>query len=85
MEYKPLSQLALGQPAVVRAYATDMSASVADPMIARLMELGFISGTKVQIAHLAPFANDPLAVDVRGKRIAIRRSEAQLILVEEVK
>lgn len=48
----------------------------------RLMELGFIQGAEVAILHEAPFSKDPIAVMVRGSRIALRKSEAQWIEVE---
>ena len=48
----------------------------------RLLEMGFLEGTEVQIAHEAPFGGDPVAVRVRGTLVALRRSEADLIEVE---
>ena len=48
----------------------------------RLLEMGFIEGSSVCIAHEAPFSKDPIIVEVRGALIALRRSEANLIRVQ---
>ena len=47
----------------------------------RLMEMGLLEGTSVEIAHEAPFGGDPIAVRVRGALIALRRREANYIWV----
>lgn len=49
----------------------------------RLMEMGFLQGAEVRILHEAPFGGCPLAIEVRGSLIALRRAEANLIEVEE--
>jgi Fe2+ transport system protein FeoA len=52
----------------------------------RLLELGFLEGSTVELLHEAPFGGDPIAVRVRGATIALRRSEAAWIEVKiEVK
>lgn len=48
----------------------------------RLMLLGFLSGSVVVVVKKAPFFNDPILVDVRGRMIALSRDEAMLINVE---
>jgi ferrous iron transport protein A len=48
----------------------------ADPGITRrLMELGLVPGTEVELVRLAPLG-DPLEVVVRGLHLSLRRSEA---------
>ena len=54
-------------------------------LIERIQELGFIPGGEVEVLHQAPFFGDPLAVRVRGAIIALRRHEANHVLVEEKK
>lgn len=44
----------------------------------RLMELGLLPGTRVEVKGRAPLG-DPLELLVRGSSLSIRRSEAQLI------
>lgn len=53
-------------------------------MTERLMEMGFLEGAEVEIIHEAPFGKDPVAVRVRGALIALRRNEADAIVVQLV-
>lgn len=55
-----------------------------DIIVRRLMELGFIDGSIIELRHEAPFFKDPIAVLVRGMVVALRRYEAELISVEPV-
>ena len=47
----------------------------------RLMELGLMRGTTVEVIRLAPLG-DPLEVRVRGFMLTLRRAEAEHIEVE---
>jgi ferrous iron transport protein A len=46
----------------------------------RLMELGLLPGTRVELVGVAPLG-DPLELLVRGCSLSIRRSEAELVSV----
>lgn len=46
----------------------------------RLLEMGLIPGTAVQLIRRAPFG-DPLALRVRGYDLSLRTAEARLIQV----
>ncbi len=46
----------------------------------RLMALGLVCGTKITAVHTAPFG-DPKAYFFRGTVIALRRSDAENILI----
>ncbi len=48
----------------------------------KLHKMGFVEGTPVELApvHLS----DPIVFQIRGSRIALRKKEAQEILVKEV-
>jgi Fe2+ transport system protein FeoA len=46
----------------------------------RLMEMGVVPGTPVRVIKAAPLG-DPLEVRVHGYHLALRRSEAETILV----
>jgi len=48
----------------------------------RLLELGLISGTAVEVVCFAPLG-DPMEVRVNGYRLSLRRKEAEAILVHE--
>ena len=69
-----LAQLPLGSSAVVE--------SVLDgsPIAARLLDLGFVPGTRVRALRRSPLG-DPVLFEVRGAQLCLRRSEASRILV----
>lgn len=48
----------------------------------RLMELGMLEGSTVEMKFESPFGGNPFAVRVRGALLALRREEAQMIEVE---
>lgn len=47
----------------------------------RLMELGIVPGTEVQLVRRAPLG-DPMQISLRGYQLSLRRGEADLIEVE---
>jgi ferrous iron transport protein A len=49
----------------------------------RLMEMGVIPGVAVRMVKSAPFG-DPLEINVRGYSLALRRSEAESVEIEQV-
>lgn len=49
---------------------------------AKLLELGFISGSEVEVVFHAPL-KDPIAVELNGCIISLRLDEAVNILIEE--
>lgn len=50
----------------------------------RLLELGLLPGTKVTVLGIAPL-RDPLELLVRGSNLSIRRAEACIVAVSEVR
>ena len=64
-----LSELPLG------AVATVTRVGGAGSFRRRLMELGLVPGTRVEVRGIAPLG-DPLELLVRGASLSIRRSEA---------
>ncbi|HMY01416.1 MAG TPA: FeoA domain-containing protein, partial [Agitococcus sp.] len=56
-----------------------------DPIAKRLSELGFVSGETIRLITRAPFGGDPILVQVGFTRFALRVSEAERILVQEVR
>ena len=48
----------------------------------RLMEMGVIPGVAVRMVKSAPFG-DPIEIRVRGYSLALRRSEAEAIELEQ--
>jgi ferrous iron transport protein A len=70
-----LSELGAGRAATV--VGVDGEGAV----VVRLLEMGFVPGTPVQLVKAAPFG-DPLLFRVRGYHISLRRAEAARIRVE---
>jgi len=72
---KKLSELEPGDRGTVKKVAGDADAA------RRLMEMGLMRGTGVEVVRRAPLG-DPLEVKVRGFMLTLRRSEAEHIEVE---
>jgi ferrous iron transport protein A len=70
-----LADLTPGQSGVIRRILGDPG------VVRRLMELGLVPGTPVQIIRHAPLG-DPVELLVRGTHLSIQRSEAGRIHVE---
>ena len=47
---------------------------------ARLLEMGLLVGTPVELVRFAPFG-DPIEIKVRGYHLSLRRHEAELVMV----
>ncbi len=47
----------------------------------RLLEIGFVEGAKVEILHEGFIGRDPIAVRLDDMRVALRRREAQGVLI----
>jgi ferrous iron transport protein A len=69
-----LAQARIGQVVTVEHVAGDGS------FRRRLMELGLVPGTRVEVIGVAPLG-DPLELLVRGGSLSIRRAEAQGVVV----
>jgi ferrous iron transport protein A len=70
----PLASLAPGARAVVA------SVDVATAIGRRLADLGFVPRTPVRVVRRAPLG-DPVAYELRGYRLVLRRAEAAQVLV----
>ena len=71
---QPLTSVNLG------AVATVAQINVPAGSKARLMEMGLLVGTKVELVRFAPMG-DPVEIKVRGYNLTLRKSEAEQILV----
>lgn len=72
---KKLNQCKIGD--VVKVKSLNMSKKNSN----RLMDMGLMPGTCLEISRLAPFRG-PLAVKLRGFEISFRLKEAENIVVE---
>jgi len=71
---KTASELSFGERAIIR----DIDNS--HPSFRRLLEIGFTPGQEIELVNSSAF-NDPLAFSLRGTLIAIRRHEADCIIL----
>ena len=83
----PLSQLRRGDRGHIAGVATDAGAAiqigdVAQSTIARrLVELGFVPGEAFEVIRTVWPGGDPLAVRIGASVFALRRREAQAVMV----
>jgi ferrous iron transport protein A len=49
---------------------------------ARLMEMGLLVGTRIELVRFAPMG-DPVEIRVRGYNLTLRKHEAEQILVQQ--
>ena len=78
MSIRKLGALQPGESATIsRVIFTEGST----PIATRMMELGLLEGSRVEVLHQAPLSHDPIAIRVRGTLIALRLNEADLIEV----
>lgn len=47
----------------------------------RLLEIGFVEGARVEVLHEGFIGRDPIAVRLDDMRVALRRREAQGVLI----
>jgi len=74
-----LSALRPGTAAIVLGVG---HSSTVTPVERRLLELGFISGERVEVVAEARPGRDPFVVRVGNTQLALRRREAETIWVE---
>ena len=72
-EMKRLSELAVGQNAVIHSFEKD-------EIFIKLMEMGCIPGEEVVVEQRAPLG-DPISIRVAGYSLSLRVNEANQILV----
>jgi len=74
-ESQPLTSLALGAAATVRQI------NLQPNQRGRLLEMGLLVGTPVQLVRFAPLG-DPVEIKVRGYHLTLRRQDAEQIMVQ---
>ena len=71
---QPLTSVALGSKATVAEI------KVPPESRSRLMEMGLLVGTSIELVRFAPLG-DPVEIKVRGYNLTLRKQEAEQILV----
>lgn len=64
-----------------KAYQIDSFKDPASYYSEKLQKMGFVEGTPIELAPVNLL--DPIVFQIRGSRIALRKKEAQNILVKE--
>jgi len=72
---QPLTSVAVGTTATVAEINLPPASRP------RLMEMGLLVGTKVDLVRFAPLG-DPVEIKVRGYNLTLRKHEAEQILVK---
>jgi ferrous iron transport protein A len=49
----------------------------------RLLEMGFVKGTKIYVEKVAPLG-DPMELVLKGYHLSLRRSEADDVYIEKI-
>jgi ferrous iron transport protein A len=75
MPSQPLTSLGVG------SVATITEIKVSPESRGRLLEMGLLVGTPVELVRFAPLG-DPVEIKVRGYHLTLRKQEAELILVQ---
>ena len=71
---QPLTSVGVGQAAVVAEI------NLPPESRPRLMELGLVAGTRIELVRFAPLG-DPVEIRVRGYNLTLRKHEAEQIFV----
>lgn len=74
-ESQPLTSLAVGMAGIVSEI------KVAPENRGRLLEMGLLAGTPVELVRFAPLG-DPVEIKVRGYHLTLRKNEAEQIWVQ---
>jgi ferrous iron transport protein A len=74
-ESQPLTSLAVGSAATVSEI------KIASENRGRLLEMGLLVGTPVELVRFAPLG-DPVEIKVRGYHLTLRKHEAEQIWVK---
>ena len=81
-----LSAFRPGQAGVIVGVSAEPSSAVGGVDCAelerRLLEAGFVEGARVTLLHEGPMGGDPIAVRLDDMRVALRRREANGVLVQ---
>jgi len=73
---KTVASLKVGDSGIIEGYRDEVTAT-------RVMELGGLPGRQVLMLRAAPF-NGPCYLKIEGKRYALRRAEAENILISSL-
>lgn len=84
-DVRRLADVRRGDRGVVIAVSPETMAGVPaeerEELERRLLEIGFVEGARIEVLHEGFIGRDPIAVRLDDMRVALRRREAQGVLV----
>jgi ferrous iron transport protein A len=84
-DVRRLADVRRGARGVVLAVSPETMAGVPEAereeLERRLLEIGFVEGARIEVLHEGFIGRDPIAVRLDDMRVALRRREAQGVLV----
>jgi len=84
-DVRRLADVRRGAKGVVLAVSPETMAGVPEAereeLERRLLEIGFVEGARIEVLHEGFIGRDPIAVRLDDMRVALRRREAQGVLV----
>jgi len=70
-----LTHLKIHEKGIIKGFTDDL-------LSIKLMEMGCLPGAEISLQLIAPFG-DPIAIEVAGYQLSLRKIEASSILLEE--
>ena len=80
----PLSRVGVGQSVIVREVRCGSSEAEGGDIGLRLLELGFVEGERLRVVAQGYPGREPIAVRIGNTTFALRRFEAEHVLVVPV-
>ena len=87
VDERPLASLRKGEHGIVSAVGLNGAARVTigdvagSTIVRRLLEVGFVPGERIEVIEEIRPGGDPIAVRIGSSMFALRRREAQAVLV----
>tara|TARA_R110002096_G_scaffold257381_1_gene450933 strand:+ start:287073 stop:287333 length:261 start_codon:yes stop_codon:yes gene_type:complete len=78
-----LSDLKIGETSTISGFDTTRlnDREFAEDLEDRLLEIGFEEGLSIELLHKGPIGGDPIAVRIGSMTIALRKMEAESIIL----
>ena len=76
-EFMTLNELKKGQKAIVVGFE---ASTELDPNM--VFDQGIYEGAEIILCNISPFGRDPIAIEVNGSKLALRKALASMIKVD---
>ncbi|GJM59625.1 MULTISPECIES: FeoA family protein [Persicobacter] len=71
-----IADLKIGQKGIVTGFSDE-------ELSLRLLDMGCLPGEEITLSCIAPLG-DPIAIDVAGSRVSLRKKEASTVMIEKI-